>query len=165
VVYLEGMRTIPRPAVLWLLIVVASCSQVEPVLLTVSMPDCTFRGATEMEPGEASLSLSLNGLGNARALVVEIEGEHTFDELVTYFEQDGGWENRPEWTRTVIDIALSDTDGIDGTSGSATFDVGEYAVVCVDLETGASMATSPLLVAESVADSEDGRGGDRGRRP
>lgn len=164
-VYLEGMRTIPRSAVLSLLIVVASCGQVEPVLLTVSMPDCTFRGTTEMEPGEASLSLSLNGLGNAKALLVELVGGHSYDELAAHLEQGDEFGGGSKWTSTVIEVELSDTDGIDGIADSTLLDEGEYAVICVDLETGAARAASPLRVAESVYGFENGRGGERGRRP
>jgi len=159
------MRSIAPVVTLSAIIALAACGQVEPVILTVSMPDCTFRGATEMEPGVASLSLSLNGLGNARAMVVEIEDGHTFDELAAHFEQGGGWEGRPEWTRSVVDVALNATDGVDGTSDSAHLDQGDYAVVCVDLETGTTRAVRPLLVAESVGDSGESRGGDRSQRP
>lgn len=159
------MRTAARSAVLLLSLSLAACGQVEPVLLSVSMPDCTYRGAATMEPGEANLSLTLNGLGSGRALLAELKDGRNFDELAAHFEQSEDWEERPDWLRLVIDLELSDADGVDGRAGQADLDVGNYAVICVDLESGTAMAASPLLVAESVGDSGDDRGDGRGQRP
>lgn len=159
------MRSIAPVVTLMAMTALAACGQVEPVILTVSMPDCTFRGATEMEPGVASLSLSLNGLGTGRVLVVEIEAGHTYDELAAHFEQGGGLDGTADWARPVIDVELSDTDGIGATAESNELGMGDYAVVCVDLTTGTAMTASPLQVAEAVDESDAVRGSDRGQRP
>jgi hypothetical protein len=142
-----------------------ACGQVEPVLLAVSMPECTFSGAATMEPGEASLSLSLNGLGSARALLLKLDEGRSYDELAAHFEENEAWEDRPVWLRPAIDLELSDTDGIDGIADNADLDAGDYAIVCVDLEDGAARAASLLQVGESVDESDEGRGDDRGQRP
>lgn len=140
------MRTVARSALVLVSLLLTACGQVEPVILAVSMPDCTYRGATRMVPGEASLSLSLNGLGSARALLVELEDGRTHVELGAHLEQTGGWEDRPDWIRPVIDLELSDADGVDGTEDSSRLAAGDYAVVCIDLETGAARTASPLHV-------------------
>jgi len=140
------MRTVARSALVLVSLLLTACGQVEPVILAVSMPDCTYRGATRMVPGEASLSLSLNGLGSARALLVELEDGRTHVELGAHLEQTGGWEDRPPWIRPVIDLELSDADGVDGTEDSSRLAAGDYAVVCIDLETGAARTASPLHV-------------------
>jgi hypothetical protein len=142
------MRTAARSALVSVSLLLAACGQVEPVILAVSMPDCTYRGATQMEPGEASLSLSLNGLGSARALLVELEDGHTHVELSAHIDQTDGWEDRPEWIRPVIDLELSDADGVDGTEDSSRLAPGDYAVVCIDLETGTARTASPLHVED-----------------
>ena len=144
--YLVPMRTAARSALVLVSLLLTACGQVEPVLLAVSMPDCTYRGATQMEPGEASLSLSLNGLGSARALLVELEDGRTYVELGAHLEQAGGWGDRPDWIRPVIDLGLSDVDGVDGREASSRLAAGDYAVVCIDLETGTARAASPLRV-------------------
>lgn len=159
------MRTAARSAVLLLSLLLTACGQVEPVLLTVSMPDCTLRGPMAMQPGEASLSLSLNGLGTAQAALVEPVDGHSHDELAAYLEENGAWEDRPGWLRPVIDLELSDTDGINGIADHADLGVGEYVVVCVDLETGSARVAGVLEVAESADGFENGRGGEGGRRP
>lgn len=152
-----------RSAVLVVSLMLGACTQVEPVLLAVGMPECTYRGAATMEPGQASLSLTLNGLGRARASLVELADGHSYDELATHFEENGAWEDRPEWLRPVIDVQLSDADGIDGVADNADLDIGHYAVVCVDLQTGTARAAGPLQVADSPGDSGETRGEGRGR--
>ena len=159
------MRPITPIVTMIAMVGLAACDQVEPAILTVSMPDCTFRGATEMEPGEASLSLSLNGLGEARAMIVEIEGDHTYDELVAHLEQGGASDGTPDWARPVIDVELSDIDGMGATADHADLEEGDYAVICVDLATGTARAPSSLQVAEPVGESDSLRRGERGRRP
>lgn len=158
------MRTAARSAVLLLSLFLAACGQVEPVLLSVSMPDCTYLGPVDMEPGDVSLSLTLNGLGNARVLLVELTDNHSYDDLEVQLAS-GGWEDRPDWSRAMIDIELSDTQGIDGEEGTSTLHEGEFAVVCIDLSAGVARVASPLSVEESVDGLDDDRHGDRGQRP
>lgn len=152
-------------SIVTLMSALVACGQVEPVTLTVSMPDCTYRGPSEMEPGEASLSLTLNGLGSVQALLVELEDDHTYDDLTAHLDRGDGWDDGPDWLRPVIELELSDTEGIDGTADNSRLGEGRYAVVCVDLGTGTARAASPFRVEESVSELDDGRGGDGGRGP
>lgn len=119
------------------------------MILAVSMPDCTYQGPVLIEEGEVSLSLTLNGLGESRVLVVELEEGHTFDELEAHLDESENWEDRPPWLRPVIDIELSDAQGIEGTSDTSRLGEGEYAVVCVDQAMGEASAASPLRVRGS----------------
>lgn len=124
----------------------AACGQVEPVILAVSMPECTYGGPVAMSEGEASLSLTLNGLGHSRVVVAELTDGHSYDELESHFDTLGDWSVRPEWLRTTMVVELSDAQGLAGAESSARLHEGEYAVVCIDLTTDMVRAASPLQV-------------------
>lgn len=129
-------------------IVVTACGQVEPVLLRVGMPECSYQGPSTMSEGEASLSLTLNGLGRARVLLVELTEGHTYDELVSHFESSEEWLDRPDWIYPVLDVELDDAEGVDGKSEKLDLEAGEYAVVCVDRDNETVEVASPLQVRD-----------------
>ncbi|MGD2060845.1 MAG: hypothetical protein PVF87_08280 [Acidimicrobiia bacterium] len=126
------MRRVPWIAAV-LIVILAACAQVEPVLLQVTMPDCTYMGETSIEEGEISLSLRLNGLADAGVLVAELSGEHAYGDLATHVEEiSDELADLPTWAETVVDLRLSDSEGIDGVERSARLSEGDYAVICVD---------------------------------
>jgi hypothetical protein len=130
--YLEAMRRVPWIAAV-LLLVVAACGQVEPVLAHVTMPDCTYQGATSMKEGEVSLSLSLNGLADAGVILGAIGAEHTYRDLETHLAGvSDELEDLPEWLEGVIDLRLSDAQALDGVEDTVRVRAGSYAVICVD---------------------------------
>lgn len=112
-------------------VAVAACGQVEPVLMTVSMPDCTFRGADTMDEGRARLGLTLNGIGEWGAALIALDRDHTFDDLEVENEASNRVDDLPSWARTVIDLRLSEDDAVDGVDVERVLDPGRYAVVCV----------------------------------
>lgn len=114
-------------------LVLTACGQVEPVLLVVSVPDCTYQGPHAMTEGNASLSLTMNGLGDSRVLLVELTGGHTSAELEEHFETvSDHWDDRPDWLSPTIDLVLEDSDGIGGKEQTAHLRPGSHVVVCVD---------------------------------
>jgi len=102
-----------------------------------------------MREGVVSLSLTLNGLGKARVLLVELEEDHTYDEVEAVFAEGPGWEGRPEWMQSVIDLELSDAQGVAGVAETSRLTEGQYAVVCVDEISGDARPASPLEVRGS----------------
>ncbi len=125
------MRQATIVAVLSLM--VAACGQVEPVIMTLAMPDCVYQGPSEMHPGEAQLTMTLNGIGEWGSALVKITGDHTYKELREHVETVSDvWGRRPDWVRPVITLSLSDADAVDGVDGRADVDKGAYAVVCLD---------------------------------
>ena len=131
-VTLRVMRRVPCIAAV-LALVVAACGQVEPVLAHVTMPDCTYRGATTMEEGEISLSLTLNGLANAGVVLVRLDGDKGYDDLAGHIDSvSDELAGLPNWVETLIDLRLSDFEGVDGVEGSAGLEAGSYALICVD---------------------------------
>lgn len=126
------MRRVPCIAAV-LTLVVAACGQVEPVLAHVTMPDCTYQGATSMQEGEISLSLTLNGLANAGVVLAELDGDNTYDELANHIDAgSNGLSDLPTWVDEVIDLRLSDFEGVEGVESSAELVAGSYALICVD---------------------------------
>lgn len=143
------MRRLSLTAILVVISVLAACGQVEPVIMAVSMPECTYQGPVRMEEGEVSLSLSLNGLGRARVLLVELEDGHEYGEVEEQLEESTDWDSRPEWLRPVIDLQLSDAQGVAGVEDTAHLTAGQYVVVCVDEGSGEGRPASPLEVRGS----------------
>lgn len=127
-------------------LVLAGCGQVEPVLLKVSMPDCTYQGPSSMRAGEASLSLGLNGLGDARVLLVALTGGHSYQELSEEFDSNAEWAARPDWIEAVLDVELGDDQGVSGMEETTELTDGRYAIICVDQTTGTAQTASPLEV-------------------
>lgn len=132
------------------LVTLAACGQVEPVLLAVGMPGCAYQGPASMREGEISLSLTLNGLSDVGAAVVELGNDNTYEELETFLATDTPWEDRPGWVVPIIELRLDDTEGRDGVEGTVDLDEGSYAVVCIehpyDEEVSRATPASPLTV-------------------
>lgn len=145
-----SMRRVPCIAAV-LTLVVTACGQVEPVLAHITMPDCTYQGTTSMEEGEISLSLGLNGIADAGAILVELAGDNTYDDLVRHIDVSDDLSDLPNWVETVIDLRLSDFEGVEGVESSTNLSAGSYAVICVDYpyEEGAPLVrlAAPLEVA------------------
>jgi hypothetical protein len=112
-----------------LVLAVAACGQVEPVQMSVSMPDCIAQGPDSMREGLLGMSLTLNGLSPAEVDLLEITGEHGYAELGDEIESTG---TVPSWAETVITLALSPDDGVDGVYEESMMEEGEYAVLCRD---------------------------------
>jgi len=143
------MRRLSLTAILLVTSFLAACGQVEPVIVSVSMPECTYRGPALMKEGVVSLSLTLNGLGRARVVLVELEDGHEYNEVETRLEQSVDWDRPPEWLRPVIDLQLRDEQGVMGIEDTARLTTGQYAVVCVDEGSGEARPASPLEVRGS----------------
>jgi len=120
-------------------IALAACGQVEPVTMAVTMPDCVYQGQNQMTEGEVSLSLALNGITDATVILVELTGEHTYDELRGTLES-----GIPDWARSVAEIELSSSDALDGVEDTVALTSGSYALICVD-DSGARLATSLVV--------------------
>lgn len=147
---MEPMRLVPRIAAA-LIPILAACGQVEPVLLHLSMPDCTYQGTTSMVEGEVSLSLSLNGLADAGARLVELTDENTYAELETHVEDVSADVDRlPEWIEDVIDLRLADFEGVDGVQGTDRVGPGSYALLCIDYPYDETAATVRLATPVEV---------------
>ena len=126
------MRRVPRIAAVLILLATA-CGQVEPVLAHVTMPDCTYQGATSMEQGGISLSLTLNGLADAGVMLAELAGDKAHDDLTTHIDEvSDALSDLPTWVESVIDLRLSDFEGVEGVESSADLSPGNYSVICVD---------------------------------
>lgn len=116
-----------------LALALVACGQVEPVLLPVSMPECIYSGPAVMEEGSASLSLRINGLGEAAVLVVGIEDGHEVEDLATHLtDVSDQWTERPDWLSTRVEVRLSSAEGLSGREKTVQLRPGQYAVVCVD---------------------------------
>lgn len=127
--YLRVMRRVA--GLVGLLFAVVACGQVEPVLMTVSMPDCTFQGSDRMTEGRARLGLTLNGIGEWGAALVVLEDEKTFADLMAEAGESRRLDHLPNWARGVIELRLSDADAADGVDAERVLDEGTYAVLCV----------------------------------
>lgn len=128
---MRGVRN--GSVLLWGFLTIVACGQVEPVLMHVTMPDCTYQGVAEMEEGEVSLSLSLNGLADAGAVLVELTSGHTFEDLETHLDSvSNELDDLPDWVVELISLRLADTEGRDGIEGSERLRAGSYAVLCID---------------------------------
>lgn len=114
-----------------LVLAVAACGQIEPVLMTVSMPDCTYQGADEMQEGRARLSLTLNGIGEWGTALLRLEDDHTFDDFTETANENAELAAVPSWARSVIELRLSDEEGRDGVDSERVLDEGTYAVICI----------------------------------
>lgn len=147
------MRRFPWIAAI-LIPIVAACGQVEPVLMHVTMPDCTHQGPTSMVDGELSLSLSLNGLVDAGARLVELTGDRTYSDLESHIDEvSADLSDLPPWAQEVIDLRLSASQGMDGVEDTARVAEGDYALLCVDYpyddtEPGIRLATSLEVVGD-----------------
>jgi hypothetical protein len=122
------MRLIQRLAVL-AMVLVSACGQVEPVTVAVSMPDCVYRGADRMREGVASVSLTLNGIADVGATLVLIEEDRSYGELVDVVSNTG---EAPTWARPVVELTLSNDDGVEGIEETISLPAGTYALLCVD---------------------------------
>ena len=122
------MRLIQRLAVL-AIVLVSACGQVEPVTVAVSMPDCVYRGADRMLEGVASVSLTLNGIADVGATLVLIEEDRSYGELVDVVSNTG---EAPTWVRPVVELTLSNDDGLEGIEEAISLPAGTYALLCVD---------------------------------
>ncbi len=109
-----------------------ACGQVEPVVVTVSMPDCIAQAPPTMRAGNARMSLTLNGLGDSGAALVQLKDDHTYSELVDQFKSDNRWEHRPDWVSPKLELRLDSADGLDGVDKTVYLVAGDYAVVCID---------------------------------
>lgn len=113
---------------MWIALAVVGCGQVEPVLLSVSMPDCVYQGTNRMRAGEVALSLTLNGIADAGVLLVELTDG--YDDLERYLEAPSS--GLPPWGDVILELELSSAEGIDGVAGTRELQSGKYALVCVD---------------------------------
>lgn len=143
------MRRVPWIAAI-LIPVLAACGQVEPVLMHVTMPDCTYQGPDAIDEGIVGLSLSLNGLADSGAILAELTSGRTFGELETHLETvSTGLDDLPAWVDVVIDLRLSDTDGIEGVGDEARLRPGSYVLFCVDYPYD---GTEPTVAPASTID-------------
>lgn len=111
----------------------AACGQVEPVLMPVSMPECIYQGPSSMSIGNASVSLTLNGIGDAGVALVRLVDDETHSDLEAHLATIGDrWADRPEWVTTVLELRLDSSQGLDGVDETMTLQAGSYAVVCID---------------------------------
>ena len=140
--YLGGMRHFLHVAVVAMCLLTA-CGQVEPVTMALSMPDCVYQGQNQMSEGEVSVSLSLNGITEASAVLAELTDEHTYPELEERLQETG---TIPSWARPIVELDLSSSAALDGIDEQAELEPGLYALICVD-DSGARVATS-LVVRE-----------------
>lgn len=122
------MRRIQRLAV-FALVLVSACGQVEPVTVAVSMPDCVYRGAERMREGIASVSLTLNGIADVGATLVLVEEGRTYVELIDVLTNTG---EIPTWASPVVELEMSNDDGVDGVEETVSLEAGTYALLCVD---------------------------------
>lgn len=134
------MRTVLRLLSVSLLVVTA-CGQVEPVLLPVSMPECIAQGPDSMREGSVSVSLTVNGLGEARVDLLELTGGHSYEDLTDAVAVQG---QVPEWAIGVLSLELGPSEGVDGVSDEVRLDEGEYAIACLD-DAGVRIARSLLV--------------------
>jgi hypothetical protein len=119
-----------------LLISVVACGQVEPVILAVSMPECTSSKLPPMREGRLSLSLTLNGIAHSGVAVAELTEGHTYDELLEHVTAGADvWERRPDWLKVRAELELSSAQGLDGVEETVFVESGDYAVVCLDHDT------------------------------
>lgn len=126
----------PRLRRLWvasLLVLLATtgCGQVEPVLVTVSMPDCAHTGATTMDVGELRVILTLNGLGSAGLMLVELDAERAYQDLVDELENGSGDGSFPPWVTEVVSLQIEDGTGVDSVAETFDIEEGQYALVCL----------------------------------
>lgn len=135
-----------------LLVTLAACGQVEPVLFAVSTPDCAHSGATSMKEGEARLILTLNGLADAGLTLVELTGDHEYQDLVEHLSNTPQWDRSPPWVSEVASLRIEDGLGVDSVEETLHLDAGAYALVCLDHPTNGAGATAqpaaPLLVRD-----------------
>jgi hypothetical protein len=157
-VTLLAMRLVPWIAAA-LVPILAACGQVDPVLMHVTMPDCTYQGATSMVEGEVSLSLSLNGLADAGARLVELGGDHTYADLESHVDAvSPDLDDLPEWADDVIDLRLADFEGMEGVEAAARVGEGGYALLCIDYPYDRTEPTVRLATRLEVrASSRSGR--------
>lgn len=151
-VTLSAMRLVPSIAAA-LVPILAACGQVDPVIMHVTMPDCTYQGATSMLEGEVSLSLSLNGLADAGARLVELTGDHTYADLKSHLEVvSPNLDELPEWADDVIDLRLADFEGKEGVEDTARVPDGDYALLCIDYPYDGGEPTVRLATPLEVRD-------------
>lgn len=144
------------PRLGWLLAIILSsltaCGQVEPVLVRVSMPDCAHQGATSMEEGEMSLILTLNGLGDAGLVLVELADDREYADIVEHLRENPRWSGPPSWTSEVTSLRIEGGIGIDSVEETLRLAAGRYALVCVDRSTEEGALAQPAAQLE-VRDS------------
>lgn len=128
----------------------AACGQVEPVTLAVSMPDCVATVPSAMREGDASVSLTLNGLSDSGVALVRLDGERTHDDLTAHFERNNRWSSRPPWAVVVVELRLDAGQGLDGVEETVTLDEGSYAMVCIDHPYDAAEATARVAAPMEV---------------
>jgi hypothetical protein len=125
----------PRLRRLWvaslLVLATTGCGQVEPVLVTVSMPDCAHTGATTMDVGELRVILTLNGLGSAGLMLVELGDERGYQDLVDELENRSGDGSVPPWVTEVVSLQIEDGTGVDSVAETVDIEGGQYALVCL----------------------------------
>ena len=98
-----------------------------------------------MEEGVVSLSLSLNGLADSGVILAEMTSERTYEELETHLsEVSTGLGDLPSGVDVVIELRLSDTEGLDGIRDEARLRTGDYALLCVDYPYDGSEPTVSL---------------------
>jgi hypothetical protein len=126
------MRRAPWIAAV-VIVLAPGCAQVDPVLAHVTMPDCTYQGTTSMVEGEVSLSLSLNGLVDAGASLVELNEDRTYEDLESHVEEvSADLDDLPAWVEGVIDLRLADFEGREGVEDTERVSEGSYAILCID---------------------------------
>jgi hypothetical protein len=131
---------------------VLSCGQVDPVIMTVAMPDCVYQGPISIMEGNVRLSLTLNGLGDAGAGLVRFTGEETYDSLVDHLGTvSDRWDDLSSRVEPVVELRLSDREGVDGVEETARLDAGRYAVICIDHPYDGSDATARPATSLEVA--------------
>jgi len=131
---------------------VLSCGQVDPVIMTVAMPDCVYQGPISIMEGNVRLSLTLNGLGDAGAGLVRFPGDETYDSLVDHLGKvSDRWDDLPSRVEPLVELRLSDREGVDGVEETTRLDAGRYAVICIDHPYDGSDAIARLATSLEVA--------------
>ena len=145
------MSSLRRSVILSLIMVsIAACGQVDPVVLAVSMPDCITQGPSAMRAGNLRLSLTLNGLADSGLALVELTGEEGYQDLVRHFEGADLWEDRPSWVSPLVELRLDPSQALDGVEETTRLEEGRYALVCIhhpyDGSSATARAAAPLEV-------------------
>lgn len=122
-----------RAVVCALCVALVACGQVDPVLMPVGMPECIYRGPSSMGAGNASVSLNLNGIGDAGVVLARLTGQETHVDLERHLESvEGRWEDRPDWIDGLVELRLDSGQGVDGVEETVSLPEGDYALICVD---------------------------------
>lgn len=130
-------------------VITTACGQVDPVLLTVAMPECVYQGPPTMAQGSARVSLQLNGLGDAGVALVELSRQQTHDNLVRHLETvERRWAGLPGWASVVVELRVDSDTGAQGAHETVTLGPGTYSVVCLEHSPGLEPSARPAASLE-----------------